>query len=41
VQFGGIAATAEGKTKIISGGQIQPVAVQHCWVVFVIYHISF
>jgi hypothetical protein len=41
VKFGGIAVTAQGKTKIISGGQVQPVAVQHCWFVFFIFLIYF
>jgi ABC-type polar amino acid transport system ATPase subunit len=41
VQFGGIAATAQAKTKNIAGGQIQRVAVQHCWFIFFIFLIHF
>jgi len=41
VRFGGTAATAQGTTKNIAGGQIQPVAVQHCWFTFFIFLIHF
>jgi hypothetical protein len=34
VQFGGNAASAQGTTKNIAGGQTQPVALQQWWFIF-------
>jgi hypothetical protein len=43
VQFGGIAEIAQGTTKNIAGGQIQPVALQHFRFIyiFLIFVINF
>jgi hypothetical protein len=41
VQFGGIAATTQDKTKNTAGRNLLPVAVQNCWFIFFIFLIHF